>query len=174
MPPRFLTQKKSRLQYINNSINFFGLANGNTGIVLTALRAKIKGFIPGGRRITPLLSANEQQKWDKTLKVILFKEFLSFMAKNNQGNTTSNNYNERRWSVPSRRAKNYAEERKAKVHQRGAKMGRELTDYEAGMRSGYLQCQSDHAGVYKYKKALSEGKSKEEAKFISRQKGRRN
>ena len=53
-------------------------------------------------------------------------------------------------------------------------MGRELTDYEAGMRSGYLQCQSDHAGVYKYKKALSEGKSKEEAKFISRQKGRRN
>ena len=96
------------------------------------------------------------------------------MAKNNQGNTTSNSYNERRWSVPSRRAKNYAEERKAKVHQRGAKMGRELTDYEAGMRSGYLQCQSDHAGVYKYKKALSEGKSKEEAKFISRQKGRRN
>ena len=82
------------------------------------------------------------------------------------------NYNkERRWSVPNKRAKSYAEERKAKVHQHGSKEGKELTDYEAGMRSGYLQCQSDHAGLFKYKKALSEGKSKSEAKKISRQKG---
>ena len=36
------------------------------------------------------------------------------------------------------------------------------------MRSGYLQCQSDHAGLYKYKKALDEGKSKSEAKRISK------
>ena len=62
-------------------------------------------------------------------------------------------YDERRWTVPSKRAKSYAEERKAKVHQHGPKEGKELTDYEAGMRSGYLQCQSDHAGTYKYKKA---------------------
>ena len=80
---------------------------------------------------------------------------------------------ERRWTVPSKRVKSYAEERKAKVHQHGPKEGRELTDYEAGMRSGYLQCQSDHAGAYKYKKALSEGKSKAEAKRISRQKGKK-
>ena len=80
---------------------------------------------------------------------------------------------ERRWTVPSKRANSYAEERKAKVHQHGPKEGRELTDYEAGMRSGYLQCQSDHAGAYKYKKALSEGKSKAEAKRISRQKGKK-
>ena len=72
-------------------------------------------------------------------------------------------YDERRWTVPSKRAKSYAEERKAKVHQHGPKEGKELTDYEAGMRSGYLQCQSDHAGTYKYKKALAEGKSKAEA-----------
>lgn len=84
------------------------------------------------------------------------------------------NYNsERRWSVPNKRAKSYAEERKAKVHQHGLKEGKELTDYEAGMRSGYLQCQSDHAGLYKYKKALDEGKSKAEAKKISRTKGKR-
>ena len=75
---------------------------------------------------------------------------------------------ERRWFVPNKRAKNYAEERKAKVHQRGQKEGKELTDYEAGLRSGYLQCQSDHAGIYKYTKALSEGKSQTEAKKISR------
>ena len=79
--------------------------------------------------------------------------------------------NERRWSVPSKRAKGYAEERKTKVHQHGPKEGKELTDYEAGLRSGYLQCQSDHAGTYKYKKALSEGKTKAEAKRIAKQKG---
>ena len=74
------------------------------------------------------------------------------------------NNNERRWSVPSKRAKGYAEERKAKVHQHGPKEGKEFTDYEAGMRSGYLQAQSDHAGLFKYKKALAEGKTKAEAK----------
>jgi hypothetical protein len=52
-------------------------------------------------------------------------------------------------------------------------MGKELTDYEAGMRSGYLQCQSDHAGFFKYRKALEEGKTKEEARKISREKGKR-
>lgn len=83
----------------------------------------------------------------------------------------ANNYNERRWIVPNKRADSYAKERKAKVHQRGQKEGKELTDYEAGLRSGYLQCQSDHAGLYKYKKALSEGKSKAEAKKYSKQKG---
>ena len=102
-------------------------------------------------------------------------------------NTNAGNggkYNSRRWYIPSKRAKNYAEERKAKVHQRGPKEGRELTDYEAGIRSGYLQAQADHAGIYKYKKALdhagiykykkalSEGKSKQEAREISQRKGR--
>ena len=81
--------------------------------------------------------------------------------------------NERRWLIPNRRAKGYAEERRAKVHQRGQKEGKELTDYEAGLRSGYLQCQSDHAGLYKYKTALNEGKSKAEAKRISRQIGKK-
>lgn len=81
---------------------------------------------------------------------------------------------ERRWSVPNKRAKSYAEERRAKVHQHGQKEGKPLSDYEAGMRSGYLQCQSDHAGIYKYKQALSEGKSKSEAKKISRMKGKKN
>ena len=78
---------------------------------------------------------------------------------------------ERKWSVPNRRAKGFADERKNKVHMHGEKEGQELTDYEAGLRSGYLMCQSDHAGLFKYKKALSEGKSKSEAKKISRQKG---
>ena len=81
--------------------------------------------------------------------------------------------NESRWLIPNRRAKGYAEERKSKAHQRGQKEGKELTDYEAGLRSGYLQCQSDHAGLYKYKTALNEGKSKAEAKRISRQIGKK-
>ena len=91
------------------------------------------------------------------------------MAKANAA-ASGNKYNQRRWAVPTRRAKGYAEERKSKVHQRGPKEGQELTDYEAGIRSGYLQCQTDHAGVYKYKKAISEGKSKAEAREISQKK----
>lgn len=83
------------------------------------------------------------------------------------------NNNERRWSVPSKRAKGYASERKNKVHEHGPKVGKELTDYEAGLRSGYLQAQSDHAGLFKYKKALGEGKSKAEAKKISRTIGKK-
>ena len=79
---------------------------------------------------------------------------------------------ERRWLVPNRRAKNYAEERKAKVHKRGQKEWKELTDFEAGLRSGYLQCQSDHAGLYKFRKALDENKSIEEARAISRKIGK--
>lgn len=75
---------------------------------------------------------------------------------------------ERRWFVPNKRAESYAAERKTKIHHHGQKEGKELTDYEAGMRSGYLQCQSDHAGLYKYRKALDEGKSKAEAKKLSR------
>ena len=80
-------------------------------------------------------------------------------------------YNKRRWAIPSKRAKGYAEERKAKVHMHGPKEGKELTDYEAGIRSGDLQAQGDHAGLFKYKKALSEGKSKKEAREISQRKG---
>ena len=81
---------------------------------------------------------------------------------------------ERRWSVPSKRAKDYASERKNNVHEHGPNVGKELTDYEAGLRSGYLQAQSDHAGLFKYKKALGEGKSKAEAKKISRTIGKKN
>ncbi len=85
----------------------------------------------------------------------------------------ANKYNRRRWSVPSKRAKAYAEDRKAKVHTYGPKEGKELSEFEAGMRSGYLQAQSDHCGLYKYKKALAEGKSKAEAKEISQTKGKK-
>lgn len=80
---------------------------------------------------------------------------------------------ERRWTIPNKRAKSYAEERKAKVHTHGPKEGKELTDYEAGLRSGYLQCQSDHAGAYKYHEAIKAGKSKAEARRISREKGKK-
>lgn len=85
----------------------------------------------------------------------------------------ANANNQRRWTVPTKRAKGYAEDRKAKVKTYGPKAGEELSDYQLGLRSGYLQCQSDHAGMYKYKKALDEGKSKAEAKKISRTRGKK-
>jgi len=62
-------------------------------------------------------------------------------------------FGKRRWKVPHKRAKGYAEERRAKVHKWGPKEGKELTDFEAGLRSGYLQCQTDHAETYKFKMA---------------------
>lgn len=65
-----------------------------------------------------------------------------------------NKYRDGRWTVPSRRAKGYVEDRKAKVHTYGPKEGQELTEFEAGMRSGYLQCQTDHAGMVRSDRAL--------------------
>lgn len=98
------------------------------------------------------------------------------MARNNSQSSgageSARNYSERRWLKPSRRAQGYAEERRAKVHKFGKKVGEELTDYDQGLRSGYLLCQSDHAGMYKYSKARKEGKSKGEAAKISRKKGK--
>ena len=72
-----------------------------------------------------------------------------------------------RWFRPRIRAKGYAEERKAKVHQRGEKEGQELTEYEKGLRSGYLLSQNDNAGDFKYKQALDSGFSKAEAGELS-------
>lgn len=83
----------------------------------------------------------------------------------------TNKYNVRRWSLPSKRAKGYAEDRKAKVHTYGPKEGKPLTDFEAGMRSGYLQCQSDHAGLFRYKQAMEATNDKKYAKKFSREKG---
>ena len=80
------------------------------------------------------------------------------MAKAQEQATPSENkpnkYRDGRWSLPNKRAKGYAEERKEKVHKWGNKEGKKLTDYEAGMRSGYLQCQNDHGGMFKYGQAV--------------------
>ena len=104
------------------------------------------------------------------------------MAKNGNATETSEtpaaptsgtrNYNERRWMKPSERAKGYANDRRSKVHTYGPKEGQPLTEYDKGIRSGYLLAQSDHAGIYKYKQALAEGKTIEEARRISRTKGK--
>lgn len=88
--------------------------------------------------------------------------------KTEQPETRPNKYRDGRWSVPSKRAKGYAADRKARVHTYGPKEGKPLSDFESGMRSGYLQCQTDHAGIYKYKKALADGKTREEALALSK------
>lgn len=84
--------------------------------------------------------------------------------------TETSSYSERRWLVPKKRASGYAEERKAGVHTRGTKEGHPLTEYEKGLRSGYLLAQSDHTGIFKYKEALAKGMTKAEARAYSRQK----
>ena len=84
--------------------------------------------------------------------------------------------NVRYWRKPSKRAKEYAEERKSAVHIKGNKEGQPLSEYEKGVRSGYLQCQSDHAGAFIYKTVAEETEGsrydkKEAAKKASRDKG---
>ena len=96
-----------------------------------------------------------------TGKNLNFQEDFTVADKNS-------NYNKRRWSVPSKRAKGYADDRRARVHTYGPKEGKELTDYEAGMRSGYLQCQRDHGGMFKYGQARDAGFSKQEAGAMSK------
>ena len=93
------------------------------------------------------------------------------------------NYNKRLWTKPKTRAEQYANELKNKVHNSPytytkkdgsvvvpKKNGQELTDLEKGVRMGYLQCQSDHAGTYKYAKARQDGFEKGQAKIISQSK----
>lgn len=96
------------------------------------------------------------------------------MAKNDKNSATApvsesaETPRTRRWMRPSKRAGGYAKERKENRHTRGEKKGEELDDYNKGLRSGYLLCQSDHAGAFKYGEAIKAGKSKEEAAIISR------
>lgn len=78
----------------------------------------------------------------------------------------------RKWFSPKKRAEGYVEEKRAKVHKRGAKKNKELDAYNQGLRSGYLLCQSDHAGAYKYNLAKNAGLSKEACKEYSQTKGK--
>lgn len=93
------------------------------------------------------------------------------MPNNNEAAAATPNYKERKWMKPSDRAKGYAEERKLKVHKFGKKKGEELTDFDSGIRSGYLLCQSDHAGMFRYKQAMDATNDKAYAKKFSREKG---
>lgn len=77
----------------------------------------------------------------------------------------------RKWLKPSDRAKGYADERKLKVHKFGKKVGEPLDDYNMGLRSGYLLCQSDHAGMFRYKQAMEATNDKEYARKFSKEKG---
>ena len=72
--------------------------------------------------------------------------------------------NRRYWKRPKDRGKQYAEELRAKVHTDKYHEGEELTEYDKGVRSGYLQCQSDHTGAYTYKKVAEETEGTEKAK----------
>ena len=95
------------------------------------------------------------------------------MAKENKKPAeTSDKPRIRKWLRPSKRAKGYAEERKDNQHKRGAKKGEELDAYNQGLRSGYLLCQSDHAGSYIYDKVLAETKDKEKAAAASQSIGK--
>ena len=92
----------------------------------------------------------------------------------NSGNGGGKQYDNsvRRWFHPQKRATGYAKERKAKVYARGPKKDQPMSEYDLGVRSGYLLARSDEAGMFKYKQALNSGMSKAEARAASRKKGK--
>ena len=94
------------------------------------------------------------------------------MGKNDKKPAETEQPRVRKWLRPSKRAKGYAEERRDNQHKRGDKKGEELDDYNKGLRSGYLLCQSDHAGSYIYDKVLAETKDKEKAAVASQSIGK--
>jgi len=78
----------------------------------------------------------------------------------------------RNWTTPKKRGNKFAADLKAKVHTAGPKEGEALINTESAFRRGYFMSQSDNAGVYLFKKAIGEGKTKEEAFAISKIKGK--
>ena len=90
----------------------------------------------------------------------------------NSGGTRQYDNTKRRWFHPGKRAKRFASERKSGVYRNEKKEGQQLTEYDKGVRSGYLLARSDEAGMFKYKKAIDEGKSVQEAREISWRKGK--
>jgi len=82
-------------------------------------------------------------------------------------------YAERQWTTPSKRGKKFAEDLRAKVHTKGPKEGKPLTDTEKAFRRGYFLSQGDNAGIYKFKKGISEGMTKQEAIAYSKKRGKK-
>ena len=93
-------------------------------------------------------------------------------AANSSGEKKQYDNSVRRWYHPQKRAAGYAKERKAKVYARGPKKDQPMSEYDLGVRSGYLLARNDEAGMYKYKAALNSGMSKAEARAASRKKGK--
>ena len=111
------------------------------------------------------------------MSVIIFKEtFLSGICIfTSAAPAEKKKYDKGRWAYPHTRAKGYAQENRKRVHMWGDKEGQELTEIEQGVRLGYLQCQHDHAGVFKYYYALNTLKlPKEEAMAYSKQNQKKN
>lgn len=89
-------------------------------------------------------------------------------TQNNTPAQAGNNYDRKSWSIPSRRAKGYADDRKAKVHTYGPNQGQQLKENQLSFRSGYLQCQNDHSSYFKYTQAKNAGFSKTECAELAR------
>ena len=122
------------------------------------------------------MAKKEEQQAESMLKQVfdkVIKDIKAETKKTEVATSSTGKPRERRWIKPNDRAENFANELKAKVHIKGKKAGQPLTEAEIFLRKGALLIQSDHAGLYKYKKALDEGKSKEEAVAYSREIGKK-
>ena len=71
-------------------------------------------------------------------------------------------YNYRnRWKNPHKAGEQmYAEKKKGK-HLEGDKAGQDLTEYEKGVRAGYLEANHDHVGMYHFFQWLKQKREQE-------------
>lgn len=78
-------------------------------------------------------------------------------------------YNYRnRWKNPHKAGEQmYAEKKKGK-HLEGDKAGQDLTEYEKGVRAGYLEANHDHVGMYHFFQWLKQKREQEAAEAGSR------
>ena len=81
------------------------------------------------------------------------------------GETTTR---ERWWRKPTDKAQECVDSIKQGIHVRGKKKDQPLSEYEKGRCSGYLNCMSDNAGMYRYKKAMNKGATQQEAATYSK------
>lgn len=66
-----------------------------------------------------------------------------------------------RWKNPHKHGERMYKEKKRGVHLEGEKSGQSLTEYEKGVRAGYLEANHDHVGMYHFFQWLKQKREQE-------------
>ena len=67
----------------------------------------------------------------------------------------------KRWNNPHKTGERMYKEKRRGVHLEGEKAGQDLTEYEKGVRAGYLEANHDHVGMYHFFQWLKKKREEE-------------